>query len=207
MAVVTTGYPLRMESLETSLPYLSQYSYLGVFVLILVFSVAPLSKTLVIVAGGVLASQGVGSLGLYLLVSVAALVTADGAYYLLGYFGGTRVTQWRFFSAPSKARRFAKAGEIFRRHDWSAVFSARFLPFVRSFIFIVAGWNRMSPLRFVSADLISAGLYVPPALGLGYFVGENRALLVRYVEQGEWLLAALVVVILAVVLVLRRRKT
>jgi membrane protein DedA with SNARE-associated domain len=195
-----------MESLEASLPYLIQYSYLGVYVLILVFSVVPLSKTLVIVAGGILASQGVGSLSIYLLVSIAALVTADGLYYLLGYFGGERVMQWRFFSAPSKAQRFAAAGEMFRRHAWGAVFSARFLPFVRTFIFIVAGLNRMSLLRFTAADLLSACLYVPVAVGLGYFLGENRELLVRYVERGEWLLAALVVVIIAIVFVLRRHR-
>ena len=195
-----------MESLEASLPYLTQYSYLGVYVLILVFSVVPLSKTLVIVAGGILASQGLGSLSIYLLVSVAALATADGLYYLLGYFGGERVMRWRFFSAPSKAQRFAAAGEIFQRHDWGAVFSARFLPFVRTFIFIVAGLNRMPPLRFVSADLLSASLFVPVAAGLGYFLGENRELLVRYVERGEWFLAGLVIVIIAIVFVVRRRK-
>jgi len=195
-----------MESLQTSLPYLMEYSYLGAFVLILVFSVVPLSKTLVIVAAGLLASQGVGSPALFLLVCMAALLTADGGYYLLGRFGGASLTQWRFFSNPAKRQRLEQAREAFRRHDWLAVFSARFLPFVRSFIFIVAGLNRMAVLRFVSADLVSAAIYAPLALGLGYFVGENRERLVRYAEQGEWWLAALVVAVVLLFVVLRRRR-
>jgi len=194
-----------MESLQASLPYLSEYSYLGAFVLILVFSVVPLSKTLVIAAAGLLASQGVGSPGIYLLVCMAALLTADGGYYLLGRFGGASLTQWRFFANPSRLQRLEKAGEAFRRHDWLAVFSARFLPFVRSFIFIVAGLNRMAGWRFVSADLLSAAIYAPMALGLGYFVGENRERLVRYTQQGEWWLAALAAAMVLLVVVLRRR--
>lgn len=194
-----------MESLQTSLPYLTEYSYLGVFILILLFSVMPLSKTLVIVAAGVLASQGLGSLVLYLLVSMAALLVADGAYYLLGWFGGSSLTQWQTFTDPVRARRLARAGELFRRHDWLAVFSARFLPFVRSFIFIVAGLNRMAGLRFVSADLLSAAIYAPLALALGYLVGENRELLVHYAQRGEWWLAALAAAMVLLLVLLRRR--
>lgn len=194
-----------MESLEATLPYLVRYSYLGVYGLILLFStVLPFSKTLVIVAAGILASQGIGSLPVYLMVSLAGLVTADGVYYSLGYFFGERVLGWKTFSGPRNQQRFREAEARFRRHDGFAVFSARFLPFLRCPIFVVAGMSRMFPLRFLLVDFLSACLLAPVAIASGYFFGENRELLVRYVKEGEYALALVVCLLLVFLFLLPR---
>ncbi len=186
-----------MESLEATLPYLVRYSYLGVYGLILLFSTAlPFSKTLVIVGAGILASQGIGSLPGYLMVSLAGLVTADSVYYSLGYLFGERVLGWKTVSGPRNQQRFREAEARFRRHDGFAVFSARFLPFLRCPIFVVAGMSRMFPLRFLLADFLSACLLAPVAISLGYFFGENRELLVRYIKGGEYVLALVVCLLL-----------
>jgi membrane protein DedA with SNARE-associated domain len=196
-----------LESLEATLPYLVRYSYLGVYGLILMFStVLPFSKTLVIVAAGILASQGIGSLPVYLMVSLAGLVTADSVYYSLGYFFGERVLGWKSFSGPRNQQRFREAETRFRRHDGFAVFSARFLPFLRCPIFVVAGMSRMFPLRFLLADFLSACLLAPVAISLGYFFGENRELLVRYVKEGECVLGLLVCLLLVFLFFFPRRS-
>ena len=196
-----------MESLEATLPYLVRYSYLGVYGLILLFStVLPFSKTLVIVAAGILASQGIGSLPVYLMVSLAGLVTADSVYYSLGYFFGERVLGWKTFSGPRNQQRFREAEARFRRHDGLAVFSARFLPFLRCPIFVVAGMSRMFPVRFLLADFLSACLLAPVAIALGYLFGENRELLVRYIKGGEYVLALLVCVVLAFLFFFPKRR-
>ena len=194
-----------MESLEATLPYLIRYSYAGVYGLILLCStVLPFSKTLVIVGAGILASQGVGSLPAYFFVAVAGLVTADGLFYSLGHIGGERVWQWRYFSGPQNEARRRAAEERFRRHDWLAVFTARFLPFLRTVVFVVAGLGRMPPLRFLVADLLSACLLVPVALSLGYFLAENRQTLIQYVKEGELVLAVLVCIVLVLLFFPRR---
>jgi membrane protein DedA with SNARE-associated domain len=195
-----------LESLEATLPYLVRYSYLGVYGLILLFSTTlPFSKTLVIVGAGILASQGIGSLPGYLIVSLAGLVTADSIYYSLGYFFGERVLGWKAFSGPRNQQRFREAEARFRRHAGLAVFSARFLPFLRCPIFVVAGMSRMFPLRFLLADLLSACLLAPVAVSLGYFFGENRELLVRYVKEGECVLALLVCLLLVFLFLFPRK--
>lgn len=196
-----------MESLESTLPYLVRYSYLGVYGLILLFSTAMpfFSKTLVIVAAGILASQGIGSLPVYLVVSLAGLVTADGAFYSLGYFFGERVLGWKTFSGPRDQQRFREAEARFQKHDGLAVFSARFLPFLRCPIFVVAGISRMFPLRFLLADFLSACLLAPVAIALGYFFGENRESLVRYVREGEYVLALLVCLFLVFLFLFPRK--
>ncbi len=196
-----------MDSLEATLPYLVRYSYVGVYGLILLAStVLPFSKTLVIVGAGILASQGIGSLPLYLLVSIAGLVTADSLYYSLGYFFGRRVLGWKVFSGPRNEKRFREAEARFQRHDWFAVFSGRFLPFLRCAIFVVAGMSRMFPLRFLLADFLSACVLGPAAISLGYFFGENRELLVRYTKEGEYGVALLVCVALLILFFFPRRR-
>jgi len=195
-----------LESLETTLPYLMRYSYLGVFGLILLFStVLPFSKTLVIVGAGILASQGIGSLPVYILVSLAGLLTADGIYYALGYIVGEKVLQWRIFSGDRNRERFREAEARFQRHDWFAVFCARFLPFLRTAVFVVAGLSRMYPFRFLSADFLSACVFAPLAIFLGYFSSENREALVRYVKQGEYALALIVCLVLVLLFFFPRR--
>ncbi len=195
-----------MDTLEETLPYLVRYSYVGVFGLILLFStLLPFSKTLVIVGTGILASRGIGNVPGYLLVCLAGLVTADSCYYLLGYIGGERVLRWRRFSGARERERFRQAEERFRRHEWLAVFSARFLPFLRCPIFVVAGLSRMSPLRFLLADCLSACLFVPLAILLGYYFSENQEVLVRHVRKGEFVLALLILVILALCFFLPRK--
>jgi membrane protein DedA with SNARE-associated domain len=195
-----------LESLEATLPYLVRYSYLGVYGLILLFStLLPFSKTLVIVAAGILASQGIGSLPIYLVVSLAGLVTADSIFYSLGYFFGERVLGWKAFSGQRNRQRFREAEARFRRHDGLAVFSARFLPFLRCPLFVVAGLSRMFPLRFLLADFLSACLLAPVAIALGYFFGENHEVLVRYVKEGEYVLALLVCLLLVFLFFFPRR--
>jgi membrane protein DedA with SNARE-associated domain len=195
-----------MESLDATLPYLVRYSYLGVFGLILVFSfVLPFSKTLVIVGAGILAAQGIGSLPAYLLASLAGLMTADSIYYFLGYWGGEKVLEWRLFSGPDREKRFRAAEARFHRHEWLAVFTARFLPFLRSLVFVVAGLSRMSPLRFLLADFLSACILVPVAIASGYFFAENREALVQYVKEGEYVLGVVVFLVLAVLFLFPRR--
>jgi membrane protein DedA with SNARE-associated domain len=195
-----------MESLDATLPYLVRYSYLGVYGLILVFSfVLPFSKTLVILGAGILAAQGIGNLPAYMLVSLAGLVTADGIYYFLGYWGGDRVLEWKLFSGPDQKKRFRAAEARFRRHEWLAVFTARFLPFLRSLVFVVAGLSRMSPLRFFLADFLSACILVPVATASGYFFAENREALVQYVKEGEFLLGLVVCLILAILFFFPRK--
>ena len=55
------------------------------------------------------------------------------------------------------------------------------------------------------ADLLSACLFAPVAISLGYFFGENRELLVRYIKEGEYALALLVCLLLVFLFFFPRR--
>lgn len=194
-----------METLTKALPYLAEYSYLGVFLLIVAFSfMPPMSKTLVIVAAGVLAGQGVGNVYLYMIVCVAGLVTVDSLFFFLGYYNRDKVYHWRWFSKPQNRIKLSRAEMHLRQHEFSAIFSARFLPYLRGFIFIVAGLNRMATRRFLAADALSAALVVPVAVFTGYLLGENLDALVATVRGGESVLAMVAIGIVVVIIIVSR---
>ena len=166
----------------------------------------PFSKTLLILAGGILASQGMGNLYLYMLIGVAGLVTADSIYFLLGFLGGKKILTWRFFSRSKFREALREAETTYRRQRWWAVFSARFTPFLRSVIFLAAGLSRMSTVRFLTADILSALIFVPVLSFIGYVFSENRGILVRTIKEGEVVLAMGVLLALAFLFYISRKR-
>ncbi len=195
-----------MESLEPIMPYLLKYSYIGVYGTLVACSFFfPFSKTLIIMAGGILASQNIGDLPVYIFMSIAGLVTADSIYFFLGFLGGEKIIHWRIFTHVKKKGSFQKAEARFKRHDWLAVFSARFVPIIRNIIFLVAGFSRMSPVRFFYADILSALLLVFPASLLGYFFAGKHQLFARYIKEGEFILALLLLLFVGLFFLYHRK--
>lgn len=198
---------LFLETLDTLFFYLQRYSYAGLFGLILACGFGfPFSKTLCVLGAGILASREVGDLVLYMLVSLAALVLSDSIYFFIGFFGGTRVLHWRFFSRRHLQEALWRVEAAYRTQEWWAVFSARFTPFVRSVIFLAAGMSRMAPARFLAADILSALLLVPAAALAGYFFSEYRRSLVEFVTRAEVFATVFVLAALVLAVLLSRRK-
>lgn len=192
--------------MEQIVPYVEKYSYVGIFGMIILFSfVVPFSKTLVVVAGGILAAEELGNLYLIMLVSFLGLVAADSIYFWIGARWGERVLNMGYFSRQGRRERLVRAQRRFMTHGWFAVFSARFTPFVRCLIFLVAGASGMSYVRFVQADGLSAILMVPLAALTGYVVAEKRSIVYEYITEAEYVLAVFLAVVIALVLLFPRR--
>ncbi len=192
--------------MEHIAPYLEKYSYLGIFVLILLCSfVVPGSKTLIVVAGGVLAAEDMGNLYLYMGVSIIALVTADSIYFGIGRLFGERVMNMPYFRKANRRERLIEAQRRLMTYGWLAVFSARFTPFLRALIFVVAGASGMPYARFFQADALSAFLMVPLVATIGYLVAEKRSVVYNYISEAEYVLAILLAIAILMFLFFPRR--
>jgi membrane protein DedA with SNARE-associated domain len=197
----------RLETLDPLLPYLERYSYVGLYGLILACSFGfPFSKTLSILGAGVLASAGIGDLYLYMLVGLAGMVSADSIYFLAGYVGGEKILSWKVFARRGLRESLRQAQTTYRRQGWWAVFSARFTPFVRSVIFLVAGVSRMPISRFLAADLLSALLLVPAVTIAGYQFSENQEGIIEGVRKAENVAAVLFLLVLVFLVLLAWRQ-
>jgi membrane-associated protein len=66
---------------------------------------------------------------------------------------------------------FDQTEVFFDKHGSKALVIGRFVPFVRTFITVVAGVTRMNRARFLLWSLVGAVLWVASILLMGYFLG------------------------------------
>jgi membrane-associated protein len=128
-----------------------------------------------------------------LLFSVGLFIASEGAYHLdvnlffalfaftaaaiLGNLAGYEIGRWA--GPPLYARNgrvvkrqhLDKTTDFFERHGNKALVIGRFVPFVRTFITVVAGVTRMHRGRFATWSLVGALLWVLSITLLGYFLG------------------------------------
>jgi membrane-associated protein len=130
-----------------------------------------------------------------LVLSVAA-VASNIVGYLVGARAGPAIfnrPDSRFFKQAHVDRTFA----FFDRYGKRAVFLARFVPIVRTFITLAAGVGRMPMRRFVVYSALGGVVWAAGLTLLGYWLG-NVALLDEHLDL---VLVAIVAVSLIPVLV------
>lgn len=71
-----------------------------------------------------------------------------------------------------KKKYFDQTHDFFEKHGSKALVIGRFVPFVRTFITVVAGVTRMDRRRFFVWSALGALLWVASILLLGYFLGN-----------------------------------
>jgi membrane-associated protein len=114
-----------------------------------------------------------------LVLSVAA-VASNIVGYLVGARAGPAIfnrPDSRFFKQAHVDRTFA----FFDRYGKRAVFLARFVPIVRTFITLAAGVGRMPMRRFVAYSALGGVVWAAGLTLLGYWLG-NVALLDRHLD-------------------------
>jgi membrane-associated protein len=72
-----------------------------------------------------------------------------------------------------KRQYLSKTQEFFEKHGNKALVIGRFVPFVRTYITVVAGVTQMERRRFFLWSAVGAVLWVISVVLLGYFLGET----------------------------------
>ena len=133
-------------------------------------------------------------------ICILGVVVSDGLLYSIGRFGGQRLlnNHWARRLVPPEKR--ARIEENFHRHGILVLLFARFLPAIRSPIFIMAGILRLPFTRFVVAD----GIYAVPGVSLLFFLSywfgdQARELLIRIYTRVDHLKPLLILLALGAV--------
>ncbi len=71
-----------------------------------------------------------------------------------------------------KRKYFDQTTAFFDKHGNKALVIGRFVPFVRTYVTVVAGVTRMERMRFFKWSIVGAVLWVSSILLLGYFLGR-----------------------------------
>jgi membrane protein DedA with SNARE-associated domain len=199
-----------MQLLERLVLLFAESGYLAVFgALLLCGAGAPLPEDITLIAGGVIAGLGYANVHAMALVALVGVLVGDAAMFLLGHRHGARIMQWPLVARLLTPARYAKVQEKFARYGNRLLFLARFLPGMRTAVYVTAGaTHRVSFLRFLLLDGLAALISVPVWVYLGYAGADNREWLAMWIGRGQhglWMLAGAAALV-ALALWWRRRR-
>jgi membrane protein DedA with SNARE-associated domain len=181
--------------------------YSGIFLLMaLESSVFPIPSELVMPPAGYLAQQGKMNMGLAILCgTLGSLVGAYANYFVARWLGRPLVIKYGRYVWITEEH-FDRVESFFLRHGEISTFIGRLLPVIRHLISIPAGLARMNHLRFSLYTTVGAAIWVSVLAWIGYFIGEEQALILRYSHQAVIGAVAFSAALAAVYIVAHRRK-
>src|SRR5512144_1879452 len=158
--------------------------YPGIFALMAMeSSVIPIPSELVMPPAGYLAQQGQMNMLIVILCgTVGSLVGAYANYIAAHYLGRPLVLKYGRYVWITEEK-FAKVERFFLSHGEISTFIGRLLPVVRHLISLPAGLAGMNHWKFSIYTLLGAGIWCTVIASIGYVLGENEALIMKYSHQ------------------------
>lgn len=192
-----------MDLLQQLIRIFAENGYIAVFIALMICGAGlPLPEDITLVAGGVIAGLGFANVHAMFALAMFGVLLGDCAIFLLGYRYGARILQWRFVARILTPARYAKVQEKFHRYGNRVLFIARFLPGMRTTIYLTAGMtHRVSFLRFLLLDGSAALISVPFWVYLGFVGADNHQWLLTWMHRGQASLWVLLGILLLVLLV------
>ncbi len=146
-------------------------------------SFIPFPSEAVLIPAGYLIFEG--KMNLFLVFLFALLGSLAGAYinYFLAKTLGRKFLEryGKYFFITHET--LVKLDLYFCRHGSISTFSGRLIPGIRQLISIPAGIARMDLVKFTLYTALGAGIWAGVLIGLGYFIGENQALIKEYLKE------------------------
>lgn len=206
--------------LDSLIDFFTTYGNIAVFgVLLLCGFGLPVPEDITLVAGGVIASMSCPVEGPFLLafqqchqvhtmflVSMAGVLIGDSIMFSIGRIFGEKLLNVKFFSRLVTPDRYEWVQRKFESHGFYFIFAARFMPGLRSPIFVISGiTHRVSYIKFILTDGLAALISVPLWVYLGFW-GEHQlndiSDLEHYVKRGQTGLFAMVGVLIVSIFVI-----
>jgi membrane-associated protein len=126
------------------------------------------------IAGEQIEILGIGTPIVELVLAVLLLTTAALLGNIVGYEIGRAIGPplYNRDGRVLKRKYFDETSAFFDKHGSKALVIGRFVPFVRTYITVVAGVTKMDRRKFFSWSLVGAALWVVSITLLGYFLGN-----------------------------------
>lgn len=174
------------------------FPYLGIFLFLLLGDIGfPFPEDTTLILSGFLMSQEIIKPVPTFLVIYGGLLLTDFSLYFVGRKYGRRVVEHKRFRKLVSPERLQYIEDKFKRWGMLVVFFGRHLIGIRAQVFLAAGVMRMSPMKFLIADAVSAILSVTIMVGIGYFGANSIQALRKDVIRAEYVVAIVLVLLIA----------
>ena len=168
--------------------------YIGIFVMMfLESSFFPFPSEVVMIPAGYLASKG--EMNLWIAIGMGIFGSLAGAlfnYYLAIKLGRKLLLKYGhyvFFTQET----LDKVETFFQKHGSFSTLSGRLVPVVRQYVSLPAGLARMNLGLFSLYTSLGAGIWVSILALLGYYFGQNEAVLKENLHTVTFSMVALIV--------------
>ena len=123
--------------------FFTQYGYAAVFLVLVAcgFGV-PIPEDITLVTGGVIAGLGHANVHIMFAVGMLGVLVGDGLMFAAGRVYGDKILRFRLIQRIMTPKRYAQVQEKFDKYGNRVLFVARFLPGLRTPIYITAGISR-----------------------------------------------------------------
>ena len=173
--------------------------YPGIFLLMLIeSSFIPFPSEIIMIPAGYLASKG--DMNIAIAIACGILGSLMGAlinYYLAIWLGRPLLIRYGKYVMFREHHLMQMEG-FFARHGHISTFTGRLIPMIRQYISIPAGLAKMNLPIFCFYTSLGAGIWVTILTLLGFYIGENEALIKEYLRDIVIILVIACIVGLAV---------
>ena len=143
-----------------------------------------------LVTAGLFAASGQLDLAMLNLILIPMAIAGDATSYFIGKKSGPHLfnrPRSRFF----RPEHVKAAHDFYERHGGKAIIIARFMPFVRTFVPVVAGVAQMTYRSFAAFNVIGGAAWVLSMTLIGYTLGSVFPSIIKHIE----LLVVLIVLV------------
>ena len=195
------------EAINWLVSTIGAMGYAGIFLLMAMeSSVFPIPSEVVMPPAGYLVQQGkMDMLWVILSGTAGSLVGAYANYFAARYLGRPLLLKYGKYVWITEAH-FQQVENYFNQHGEISTFIGRLLPVVRHLISLPAGLAGMNHLKFTAYTLLGAAIWVSVLTGIGYLIGENQELILRYSHQAVVDVIILCALLAAAYIWLHKRK-
>lgn len=192
------------EAINWLVTTIGDMGYTGIFLLMAMeSSVIPIPSEIIMPPAGYLVQQGKLSMGLVILSGTfGSLFGAYANYFTARWLGRPLLMKYGHYVLIGE-QALLRVEKFFADHGEISTFIGRLLPVIRHLISIPAGLAGMGHVKFSLYTLLGAFIWVSLLTLLGYFLGENKDLIVQYSHQLVLGLLVFSAVLLAVYLKLK----
>lgn len=166
----------------------------------------PFPSEVVVPPAGYLASQGEMSLPVVIAMGIlGSLLGAWFNYWIAVRFGRPFFERFGKYVLVSPET-LDKADRFFARHGHISTFVGRLIPGIRQYVSLPAGVARMNLAVFSLFTALGAGIWVVVLALVGYWVGNNQALVMDSLHKITVVTLGLCVVLVAAYVLRQRRN-
>jgi membrane protein DedA with SNARE-associated domain len=196
------------ETLILSLSQLEGFTaYSAIVGLLLICGLGvPLPEDITLIAAGILSALGSISMPGAIVAGLFGVLAGDAFLYTVGRIYGRRAFNLPIIRTIMTPRRITLAERKILRNSHFICFTARFLPGLRSPIFLMSGIMGVRPLVFYGLDGVAALISVPIWVFVGHWVGENLDMAMKVAERVQLSFAAAIGFLVLVYFLIRRYR-